>query len=172
MKCPSCGSANIVWKSKEGMIVCSDCGLVIDDKVYDYRPTYLNEVKSTTSSLQYNNEKIDNCKIIAKKVRILNNYKPNGSQSIAKSNNILALELLKMNSNALKIYNVMNDKGYLSGKQIKTKVAVSFYLSGYNSNRMKSILEKLQINEKYFRKTIKTLTMKEKIKIIEMANIE
>ncbi|AWR94450.1 TFIIB-type zinc ribbon-containing protein [Acidianus brierleyi] len=172
MKCPSCGSTNIIWKSKEGIVVCSDCGLVIDDKAYDYYPIYFDkEIKNTINSLQSKNMERDSYRVISKKIKITNNYNINRNQNVAKSNNIIALELLKMNSSALKIYNVINDNGYLSGTQIKTKVAVSFYLSGYNTRKIRSILEKLQINEKYFRKTIKKLTMKEKIRIIEMANI-
>jgi len=172
MKCPLCGSTNIIWKSREGIIVCSDCGLVIDDKAYDYYPVYFDkEIKKTINLLKSKNSETNNYRIIRNKIETVNNYKPSVKQCITKNNNVLALELLKMNSRALKIYNILNDNGYLSGTQIKTKVAVSFYLSGYNNSKIRSILEKLQINEKYFRKTVKKLTLKEKIRIIEMANI-
>ncbi len=38
-KCPECGSTSILWDYKNGIIVCSNCGLVIDN-VYDYTVYY------------------------------------------------------------------------------------------------------------------------------------
>ena len=35
MKCPYCGSSNLIWDSNSGNVVCADCGSVLDT-IYDY----------------------------------------------------------------------------------------------------------------------------------------
>lgn len=40
MKCPECGSENVVEDYERGEIVCEDCGLVISDEVIDQGPDW------------------------------------------------------------------------------------------------------------------------------------
>ena len=40
MKCPECGSENVVEDYEEGEIVCEECGLVISDGIVDQGPEW------------------------------------------------------------------------------------------------------------------------------------
>jgi transcription initiation factor TFIIIB Brf1 subunit/transcription initiation factor TFIIB len=57
-----------------------------------------------------------------------------------------------MDKKVYKIYKFLEKNGMFSGRKIKIRVALSFYIAGYRCKKMKNILEKLHINEKYFRK--------------------
>ena len=36
-KCPECGSTNLLINKEKGEVICKDCGLVIEDKMIDFR---------------------------------------------------------------------------------------------------------------------------------------
>ncbi len=35
-KCPECGDENLVWNKEKGEVACKSCGLVLDDKLFDF----------------------------------------------------------------------------------------------------------------------------------------
>jgi len=35
-KCPECGDENLVWNKEKGEVTCKSCGLVLDDKLFDF----------------------------------------------------------------------------------------------------------------------------------------
>ncbi|NON63178.1 hypothetical protein, partial [Acidianus sp. RZ1] len=95
------------------------------------------------------------------------------TQKYISIDSLLALELLKMDSNVNKIYTILNNSGLFSGRKIKMRVAISFYLAGYRRNKLDSILEKLNINHKYLKKVIYKLPKEIRIdiqRVISKAN--
>ncbi len=175
MKCPSCGSPNIIWT--ENYVVCGNCGLVIEEQRYDYSPQFFSEEIVDLSGMvkvserakhvtTYIRDRIANSEV--NKGRYLLKVEDNRLGIISKDG-ILALELLKMDPIARRIYSIINEEGYLSGTKIKTRVAASFYLSGYRGKKLKDILQKLNVNEKHFRKILRKVPLRAKIRIVEKA---
>jgi transcription initiation factor TFIIB len=39
-KCPECGMNHLSWNKDKGEITCQDCGLVVDDKLFDFGPEW------------------------------------------------------------------------------------------------------------------------------------
>ncbi|HDD25809.1 MAG TPA: TFIIB-type zinc ribbon-containing protein [Acidilobales archaeon] len=72
MKCPECGSVELVWDYKGGCVVCSACGLVIDS-------IYVNQVNG------FRDEGLENARMKAKeKVKTHKKLKVLGDQEMAK----------------------------------------------------------------------------------------
>ncbi|MBW9140532.1 MAG: hypothetical protein K1T65_02295 [Candidatus Aramenus sp.] len=176
MRCPSCGSANIVWT--ESSVVCGNCGLVIDEQKYDYSPpSFSEEVVDLTGTMRlsertkyvtaYIRDRISNNEFNRR--RFLLRVNEGGKLGVISREGVLALELIKKDPIAHKIYLIINEEGYLSGAKIKTRVAVSFYLSGYKGKKMKDILRKLNVNEKHFRRVLRKIPLGAMIRIIEKA---
>ena len=51
-KCPYCGSSNIVVDYSRGVVVCRNCGTVIDDTVYDYTTASTQVYKGSKTSVE------------------------------------------------------------------------------------------------------------------------
>ncbi len=51
-KCPYCGSSNVVVDYNRGIVVCRDCGTVIDDTVYDYTAANMQVYKGARTSIE------------------------------------------------------------------------------------------------------------------------
>ena len=34
--CPECGEENLTWNKDKGEVACKSCGLVLDDKMFDF----------------------------------------------------------------------------------------------------------------------------------------
>ncbi len=49
--CPECGSTNIIWDSRTGYIVCSECGIVIDRIYVQHTDKKIIENKRTNNRL-------------------------------------------------------------------------------------------------------------------------
>ncbi|BDC19281.1 TFIIB-type zinc ribbon-containing protein [Acidianus sp. HS-5] len=152
MQCPYCGSKNLIWDSARGIVVCEVCGSVIDT-IYDYSQIEVSEEiidlnKNLSERIETKNF-IKLTEITASKFRIIDNKK---NMKFITEDGELALSLLNMDKNVYKIYEYMENNGIFSGRKIKIRVALSFYIAGYRYKKMRNILEKLHINEKYFRK--------------------
>ncbi len=71
MECPVCGSNEIVWDNKNGEVVCSNCGIIIDNIYYSGR----NESESTETIIISNKFYKDD--ILIKELRIKTFLKKN-----------------------------------------------------------------------------------------------
>ncbi|AWR97242.1 hypothetical protein DFR86_06505 [Acidianus sulfidivorans JP7] len=152
MQCPYCGSTNLIWDEKNGCIVCRDCATIIDS-LYDFDQYNTTEIVIDFNKLNIRKSTINFLSLLDN-INNKNKYKIdiNNKNKYITEDGIYALQLLKMNKTAEEIFNKLTETGYFSGKKIKTRVAISFYLSGYRGNKMRDILKKLHINERYFKK--------------------
>ncbi|MDT7900582.1 MAG: TFIIB-type zinc ribbon-containing protein [Acidianus sp.] len=152
MQCPYCNSKNLIWDSIHGNIICASCGSVIDT-LYDYSQIGTSEeiidLNKGVSERKETRNFIRLTETISNKFRIFNNKE---NMKFITEDGELALSLLNMDKKVYKIYEFLEKNGMFSGRKIKIRVALSFYIAGYRCKKMKNILEKLHINEKYFRK--------------------
>ncbi|WP_373279914.1 TFIIB-type zinc ribbon-containing protein [Metallosphaera hakonensis] len=44
-RCEYCGSNNLVWDQSRGIVVCGECGTVLEN-IYDFRPPFIEPVVS------------------------------------------------------------------------------------------------------------------------------
>jgi len=51
-RCPYCGSSNIIVDYSRGVIVCRNCGTVIDDTVYDYTVANTRVYKGSKTNIE------------------------------------------------------------------------------------------------------------------------
>lgn len=166
MSCPYCGSNNLIWDVKSGTVVCMECASVVD-VIYDDKEFSSTDIIIDLNKITINDVTrkflVDLNKIQKTKTK----YKINNSNTskYISEDGILALEFLKMDPKVEKIYNSLTEKGFFSGKKLKTRVAISFYLAGYRGKRINNILAKLRINHKYFKKLIYKLPKELKYKI-------
>ncbi|ARM75882.1 TFIIB-type zinc ribbon-containing protein [Acidianus manzaensis] len=168
MQCPYCGSTNLLWDIKNGTVICRDCASVIDS-MYDYERYNNNEIVIDFNKLTINQNTKEFLSILDN-IRYKNKYKIDLSNKnkYLTEDGIYALQLLNMDTSVRKIYDELTKYGYFSGKKIKTRVAISFYLSGYRGNKMRNILRKLHINEKYFKKITYKIPRNIKYRKIEL----
>lgn len=169
MKCPYCGSINLIWDIKNGTVVCMDCATVID-KIY-----YEGTLSSSEDEiiLDFNKLKVSDKtkKFLSELDRITNNNKKfkidiYGKTRYFSEDGLAALQILEVDKKVKRIYNLLTEKGFFSGKKLKTRVALSFYLAGYRGDRINTILTKLGINQKYFKKLIYKLPKELKYKAL------
>ncbi|MCY0883793.1 MAG: hypothetical protein OWQ50_08515 [Acidianus infernus] len=152
MQCPYCGSNDLIWDNIHGNIVCASCGSVIDT-LYDYSQIDTSEdiidLNKNLSERKETRNFIKLTETVSNKFRIINNKK---NMKFITEDGELALSLLNMDKKVYKVYEYLEKNGIFCGRKIKTRVALSFYIAGYRCKKMRNILEKLHINEKYFRK--------------------
>jgi len=158
MKCENCGSDNIVWDRRNGSVVCSNCGLVLDS-IYDNSLSFSDEDTIIISPNFIDNIKEETKKFLSNKTH-KNTVYINGSPHIISESGLIALDLISRSVKAKKVYETIENSGILSGRKIKTKVAVAFYLAGYRDEEFKKILKILGINYNYIRKIINKISKK------------
>jgi transcription initiation factor TFIIIB Brf1 subunit/transcription initiation factor TFIIB len=167
MKCDNCGSIYLIWDYKNGNVVCSMCGLVVESI---YEGQYM---QSQEDIIIISNN--INIKLITKKyLKILSYNKIFKNNYININNKIkfyskeaeIALDFLSRNNKVKLIYEKLNNTGVFSGKKIKTRVAISYYLAGYRGKELENVLNILKINKKYFKKYLNKILRKLNFEII------
>ena len=149
MKCPYCGSENLVWK--DGEVVCTSCGSVID-RIYEHNMFF--EVKPAKPTPKY--------KIIEEEIPISENAVYYNGSTVSEDS-LLALKLIESNEKFLLIYDTIASLPMFQTKTIKTKLAVGLYL--YNKEMFNKYRMYLQVSEKYIKKLLNRIKKKEREKI-------
>ena len=151
MKCPYCGSENLVWR--EGQVVCSSCGSVID-RIYD-GASFFEPIKPKPAT-KYTVEKEE---IPIYKDVVLDNG------AVIRAESLPAIKLIESNELFLIIYDVVNSHPLFRSKTIKTKLAVALYL--YDTRLFKKFKRILGMNEKRVLKVLASVKRDEREKLRE-----
>jgi len=167
MKCPYCGSSEIVWDYKTGDMVCSKCASVIDKIYYDNLYETSDDVVITPKYAYYN---------FFKKLERLNEYKEkikknkrklrktiiyNGSS--IKESSLNTMKILENNERLLILYDIMDTLPQFRSKNSKYKLAVGIYL--LDKKEFNKLKRNLNISDKYMKKILSKLKVKDKLKI-------
>ncbi|MEM1656708.1 MAG: TFIIB-type zinc ribbon-containing protein, partial [Sulfolobaceae archaeon] len=109
MKCENCGSSDLVWDRKNGNIVCSNCGLVIET-IYDNTLINTEDEYIIISPNLFNNIRKETKDFIFNKFR-KNIIYINGIKHIIHEDSLIALDLVSRNLKVKKIYENINKLG-------------------------------------------------------------
>ncbi|WP_338600046.1 TFIIB-type zinc ribbon-containing protein [Sulfolobus tengchongensis] len=165
MECPICGSAEIIWNDKDGEVVCSKCGTVIDNIYYYNR----NGDHNTTEVIIIDNSFYkDEIKI--KQIRIKKFLRNHISKKTDPYEIILNSMLL--DEEYRKIYKLLYEEGILSGLKAKGQIALLVYFRFMHSNKYIDILKKLEIRYELLRKKLKKIGKKRIALLFDKLNDE
>ncbi|BFH73357.1 TFIIB-type zinc ribbon-containing protein [Sulfurisphaera javensis] len=168
MKCPYCGSENLVWDYKNGNLVCTECGSVLD-KIYSYDNYQDNneEIILVTKSLypdffqkieritKYNKVRTVKRKGL-EKIIVYNG-------SLLRESSLNALKAIENNEKLLLLYDIIDTHPMFQSKNSKYKLAVALYL--YDKREFNRLSRNLNISEKYMKKILTKIKITEKIKL-------
>ncbi|BFI75311.1 TFIIB-type zinc ribbon-containing protein [Sulfurisphaera ohwakuensis] len=164
MKCPYCESENLVWDYKNGNLVCTSCGSVIDkiyyedstsyeESVYFPETLYFDFFSKTKRIKEFKNKTLK-----GRRNKLQSTVIYNGS--LIKETSLNAMKFLENNEKLLLLYDTIDNLPVFHSKSVKYKLAIALYfydkkefnrLSGYlniSNKYMKKILSKIKINEK------------------------
>ena len=168
MKCPYCGSNEIIWDYKTGDLICSTCASVIDkvyyndlyeisdDIVITPKYAYYDFFKKLKRLDEYKNKIRKNNK---RKIRMMVMY--NGS-SIRESS-LSAMKIIENNERLLILYDIMDTLPQFRSKNSNYKLAVGLYL--LDKKEFCKLRRNLNINDKYMKKLLSKLKVKDRLKI-------
>ena len=167
MKCPYCGSSEIIWDYKTGDLICSKCASVIDriyyadlsetsdDIVLIHKYAYYDFFRKLERYNEYKN-KIEK---LEKKSRKMVMY--NGS--LIKESSLNAMKILENNEKLLILYDIMDSLPQFKSKNSMYKLAIGLYL--FDKKEFYKLRRNLNISDKYFKKILSKLKVKDKLKI-------
>ncbi|BBG24456.1 TFIIB-type zinc ribbon-containing protein [Sulfuracidifex tepidarius] len=159
-KCNFCGSNKLRWDYKNGIIVCEDCGTVIDDKIFDGTSPFLETKIKPSNYLEKSKER-------ELKQRTIRSYEYiNSRKSINKVDNLYLKSLFNFDRELYFTYLKLLENGILSGKKIKTRIIITIFFSNRREEYEK-YLRYFNITEKEYKDTLSHLKLKAKIKIID-----
>lgn len=167
MKCPYCGSENLVWDYEHGNIVCSECGSVIDQIYSDFE--FIDNEPVVTSLSYYIDfkKKLDTynrLKQLEDKIKKSKLVIYNGSN--VKETSLNALKLIENNEKLLILYDVIDNIPMFRSKSIKYKLALALYF--YDKKNFEKYVKNLNISPKYMSKLLSKIKIKDKIRIKEL----
>ncbi|MFP3198115.1 MAG: TFIIB-type zinc ribbon-containing protein [Sulfolobaceae archaeon] len=183
MECPYCKSKNLVWDYKNGVIVCSSCGLVVD-QIFDQSVynDYNDEIENISSSKYITPQEIflnKSLNFVSKTNKILDiNIKVNRVKksrknfeeklifyngSIIRESSLIPLKYIENNEKLFIVYDFIDRIPKFRDKHIKYKVALALYF--YDTELFNKIEPMLGISKKYFRKILSTVKSKERVTI-------
>ena len=149
MRCPYCGSDKLVWR--DGQIVCSSCGSVID-RVYDGISFF--EPPAPKSGTKY--------KVAKEEFPTWTNVVYyNGA--VVREDSLPALKLIESSEIFLLVYDMINSSPLFSTKTAKTKLAVGLYL--YDKELFKKYRLYLGVSEKRVLKALSGVKRRDREKI-------
>ncbi len=156
-KCPECGSINLMHEGEKGEIVCKDCGLVVEDKMFDlgreWRQFEEGGKKSGRGGAPLSMQKFDKGLItnIGKGVDIyqlkgekdrrkffrLKVWQERASTSIERNLRLALAELRRVSAflhlpdvvkeEASRVYNLVLQKGLVRGRSMESVIAATIY---------------------------------------------
>jgi len=164
MKCPYCGSSEIIWDYKTGDMVCSTCASVIDKIYYDNLCEASDDLVVTPKYAYYD---------FFKKLERLNKYKEKNKKKIRKmimyngssikESSLSAMKIVENNERLLILYDIMDTLPKFRSKNSKYKLAVGIYL--LDKKEFDKLRRNLNISDKYMKKILSKLKVKDKLKI-------
>ncbi len=162
-KCKYCGSNRIRWDYKNGIIVCENCGSVIEDKIFEETYPFFQEEKKTriTTYIEKNKEKELKKKALESYIYL--------KERPMEDNNLYAVQLeqlLNIDERFRSVYNKLINSGILSGKKTKTRIIFTIFFSNEEKSYNK-YLKYFNITEKEFKETISQLKVRARLKITE-----
>mgnify|MGYP001772548240 CR=1 FL=1 len=163
MRCPYCGSENIVWDNSTGDIICASCGTVLD-KIYNSEAYGGNDDERVyTSKIVYNEfykkiKRIDKWRkrFMGRRVMVYNGM-------IIKETSLNALKIIESDERYLILYDIINSIPEFKNKDIRYKLALGLYF--IDKKEYKRLKMMLEIREKYIAKILNGMSRKEKEKI-------
>lgn len=164
MKCPYCGSLELVWDDKSGDVVCANCGSVID-KVYYLGGLFYNDDETipitvglnVPTSVKKYKEQLRLIKRKRKREMVIYNG------SFIKESNLNVMKLIENNERLLIIYDIIDSLTVFKTRNPKYKLAIGIYL--YNRSEFEKLKKSLNISERYMKKILAKLKAKEKAKL-------
>lgn len=153
MKCPQCGNDKLVWDFERGEVVCPYCGLVIDTIYYD--TIYYEKSK------EHSNNKIGN----RDQKYIISVEEVHDINYNSRDKNRYKLDIISRDKNLEKVYKDLENLGIFSGRRAKFKLIMTIYFSN-NIEKYKKYLENLGISKKDYMKTLRKMSLKDKVAII------
>ncbi|AAK40619.1 transcription initiation factor IIB family protein [Saccharolobus solfataricus] len=166
MQCPACGSNEIIWDNKNGEIVCSNCGTIIDNIYYNGQ----NESEST-EIISINN-KFYKDDIQVKELRVKNFLKNNRIETKKIDQYEIILRSMLLDSQYKKIYKLLYDEGILSGLKAKSKLGLLIYFRFALNNGYLHLLEKFDIKNETLKKILKRIGRKRLTLLFDKLNEE
>ncbi|ADX85781.1 TFIIB-type zinc ribbon-containing protein [Saccharolobus islandicus] len=166
MECPACGSNEIVWDNKNGEVVCSNCGIIIDNIYYSGR----NESESTETIIISNKFYKDD--ILIKELRIKTFLKKNRIENKKTDQYEIILRSMLLDAQYKKIYKVLYDEGILSGLKAKSKLGLLIYFRFALNDRYLHQLKEFGIKNENLRKRLKRISRKRLTLIFDKLNEE
>ena len=162
MKCPYCGSKNIIWNEESGEVVCANCGAVLD-RIY-YAGSYQGDSETVTipksafPDFYKKVERIKKWRRPAMKRRVV---LYNGRYIRELSLN--AVKIIESDEKYLILYDIIDSLPEFRGRDIRYKLAVGLYL--FNKNEFEKLKPLLGISEDYMEKLLSKLKVKDREKI-------
>jgi len=166
MKCPYCGSTEIIWDSKGGNVVCANCGSVLD-RVYITSTAYEEQVAQPSIQYELFYE------IVKREREFKRVFNRNGSKwrkivvhngALVRETSLPAMKLIESNERFLIIYDFVNSLPQFRTKTIKNKLAIGLYL--FDKKEFEKYRRQLDVSEKYIKKLLITkLKMADRTKI-------
>lgn len=159
-KCNYCGSNKLRWDYKNGIVVCEDCGTIIEDKIFDGASPFL---ETKTKPLNY----LEKSKKKELKEKNIRSYEYlNNEKSVTTASNLYLKSLFNFDKELYITYNKLLEKGILSGKKIKTRIIVTIFFSK-RREEYKKYLRYFNITEKEYTDTLSHLKLKARMKIVD-----
>ncbi|MHA1341893.1 MAG: transcription initiation factor IIB [Promethearchaeota archaeon] len=173
LKCPDCGSYQIIEDCEYGEFVCKDCGLVLSDLVFYKEPPMLNEnVKIRLNNLakRKNNisPKLKRALYIGNQLNWNERSKTIASKTINRIASQLKIPKFIQNS-ALRIYEQAQKKNLIKGFTINSIAASTLYISCRQNNypiTLEDIERISMISEKKLKTSIKKLRINLNLRIV------
>ncbi|MUN28614.1 TFIIB-type zinc ribbon-containing protein [Sulfuracidifex metallicus] len=164
-RCSFCNSTNLRWDYKNGIIVCENCGSVIEDIIFDEQPVFFNA--NNFKPLKYKEKKLE--KILAQKNKDVSRFflSKNNSQFNDLFKTYLN-QILEKDENLKRTYDKLLKNGILSGKKAKTRIILTIYFS--NDDRYKQYLRYIGITDKEYKSIISEIKTKNRIAIMNIIN--
>ena len=167
MKCPYCGSSELIWDYKTGDVVCSKCASVIDKIYYTDLYEISDDITVTSKYVYYDffrkfkryNEYKRKIEKNEKKIRKIVIY--NGS--LIKESSLNVMKIIENNERLLILYDIMDSLPQFMARNSMYKLAVGLYL--LDKKEFHRLRKNLNISDKYMRKILSKLKVKDKLKI-------
>ncbi|QGA54921.1 transcription initiation factor IIB family protein [Sulfolobus sp. E5-1-F] len=166
MECPVCGSSEIIWDNKNGEVVCSNCGTIIDSIYYSEQ----NEPESTETIII--NNKFYKDEILIKKLRIKNFLKNNRIENKKTDRYEIILRSILLDSQYKKIYKVLYNEGILSGLKAKSKLGLLIYFRFALNDQYLHQLEQFGIKNENLKKRLRRIGWRRLTLIFDKLNEE
>ncbi|BCU70588.1 TFIIB-type zinc ribbon-containing protein [Stygiolobus caldivivus] len=179
MECPYCKNKDLIWDYKNGIIVCSSCGSVIDQIFEQYENAVDEPVNVANYKSVYEPFILKSLSIKNRTDAIVNkNIKRNRlgklkrsveekfifyNGSVVRESSIIPLKYIENNEKLLIIYDLIERFPQFRDKHIKYKVALTFYF--YDKSLFNKVQHNLGISKKYFEKILSKVSTRERILI-------